>query len=198
MTGDLHNRLYFLRVKIPGEKEMNACENTQNLQLWHERFAHQNKRHVKQILGKMGVSVMDKGNSDLCEGCMYGKAHKLPFPSSNSRTEKTGELVHVDLGGPMEVKSLGGARYYALFRDDYSNYRHAAFLKAKSEAISAVKDFILFVKNQTGNKVKTVRSDRGGEFVNKELSGFFGNKGIKHELTIADCPEQNGKIERDN
>ena len=43
MTRDLYNWLYFLRVKILGEKEMNACKNTQNLQLWHERFAHQNK-----------------------------------------------------------------------------------------------------------------------------------------------------------
>lgn len=38
---------------------------------------------------------------ELCEGCLYGKQSKLPFPVGKSwRASKTLELVHADLCGP--------------------------------------------------------------------------------------------------
>ncbi|KXZ45879.1 hypothetical protein GPECTOR_49g463 [Gonium pectorale] len=47
-------------------------------------------------------------------------------------------------------------------------------------------------------KVKFVRTDRGREYVNKELSEWYGQKGITDQTTTGYAPEQNGVAERLN
>lgn len=57
--------------------------------------------------------------------------------------------------------------------------------------------FIKAAENITGNKIQAIRSDNGKEIINTEIQKLFENNGIKHERTVAYCPEQNGKIERE-
>ncbi|GJV76277.1 putative ribonuclease H-like domain-containing protein [Tanacetum coccineum] len=47
-------------------------------------------------------------------------------------------------------------------------------------------------------KVKTIRSDNGTEFKNKDVIEFCGSKGIKREYSNARTPQQNGVAERKN
>jgi len=54
------------------------------------------------------------------------------------------------------------------------------------------------VKNQTGQKVKVLRSDNGGEYTSKEFKDYLASKGIKHQLSIPRRPKQNGNAERMN
>lgn len=169
----------------------------ENICVWHERFAHQNVSHVKKFLVRNGVSFIDDPNFQ-CEACVVGKHHRLSFKSHNATTTKCGEIVHTDVCGPIQVNSIGGARYFLLLKDGYSHMRFVYFIKAKSEVASKIKSFVEMVNNQTEYKIKTIRSDNGTEFVNSELKMFFENKGIKHELTVAYTPEQNGAIEREN
>ncbi|BFG15695.1 hypothetical protein CerSpe_019690 [Prunus speciosa] len=42
--------------------------------------------------------------------------------------------------------------------------------------------------------IKVFRSDNGGEFVNSALSQFFHTKGVLHETTCPQTPQQNGQI----
>ena len=51
---------------------------------------------------------------------------------------------------------------------------------------------------QTGNQVRKVRSDRGGEYLNQGLSTFLVANNIVHELTSPYSPEQNKVAEREN
>ena len=39
------------------------------------------------------------------------------------------------------------------------------FLRSKGEAEAKLEEFILFMENQTGERLKEIRSDRGGKFV---------------------------------
>lgn len=80
-TGYLRNELYVSNMRVikptqPAQVYLANATNT--LQVYHERFAHQNKRHVKQILKKMDISVAD-GDEKFCDGCTIGKMHRLPF-----------------------------------------------------------------------------------------------------------------------
>lgn len=68
-----------------------------------------------------------------CEACIYGKIHRSVFHQSTSRASKCGEIIHADVCGKMEISSIGGSRYFVLFKDDYSNYRKVFFMKNKSE-----------------------------------------------------------------
>ena len=54
------------------------------------------------------------------------------------------------------------------------------------------------VENQTGRKVKVLRSANGGEYISKEFKDYLTSKGIKHQLSISGCSEQNGAAERMN
>jgi len=46
------------------------------------------------------------------------------------------------------------------------------------------------VENQTGWKVKVLRSDNGGEYTSKEFKDCLASKDIKHQ-SISGRPEQN-------
>ena len=54
------------------------------------------------------------------------------------------------------------------------------------------------VETQTGKKVKSLRSDNGGEYVSKPFQDFCDQKGIKRELSAPCNPPQNGVAERMN
>ncbi len=71
-------------------------------------------------------------------------------------------------------------------------------LAHKSDVPAAVKETIKYLSNQSGCKLKAVRTDNGGEYVNHELVHFFRSHGIQHQTTIPYNPEQNGKAERLN
>lgn len=162
---------------------------------WHQRFAHQNIKYVKDVLNKNNVKY--EKQIDDCHACIEGKQHRLPFQNRLHNTKSPGDLIHMDLCGPMEQPSIGGSRFFLLLKDDYSNYRQVYFLKHKSETAKKIKEFILFTERQMGHKIKVVKSDNGTEFVNEELQIFLTDKGIIHQTTVTYSPEQNGKIERD-
>ena len=54
------------------------------------------------------------------------------------------------------------------------------------------------LKNSSGRKLKTLRTDNGGEFTSTEFENYLKTEGVKHELTVPKTPEQNGVAERLN
>ena len=46
--------------------------------------------------------------------------------------------------------------------------------------------------------MKCLRTDNGGEFISDAFKKYLRNNGIKHELTIPKCPQQNGLAKRSN
>ena len=54
------------------------------------------------------------------------------------------------------------------------------------------------VENISERKIKTLRSDNGGEYTSNEFGNFCKDVGIKRELTTPYNPQQNGVAERKN
>jgi transposase InsO family protein len=94
--------------------------------------------------------------------------------------------------------SLGGCLYYISFTNDYSRETKIEFLKKKSEALTAFKNYKAYVSHQHGVHLRKIRSDRGGEYLSKEFDEYLKNQGIQQQLTIHDSPQQNGVAERLN
>ena len=128
----------------------------------------------------------------------WGKQHRLPFPKPDSKSSRTLELVHMDVCGPFQVTSEGDAKYLATFTDDFSRLSEVLPLKQKSAVAEAVRTTMAKWETQTGNRLKAVRTDRGTEYVNKELTTYFQDSGITHSTTAPYTPEQNGVAERFN
>lgn len=169
--------------------------SSNQLDVWHHKLAHQNIAHVKKVLSNNNINV--SGSELFCDSCVLGKHKRNTFKQSYSRASNVGELFHADLCGPMETTSIGGAKYFLLFKDDCSSYRFVYFLKCKSEVIDKLISFLNLVKNQTGENVKVLRTDGGGEFVNSEIAKLLSELGIVHQISSAYCPEQNGRAERE-
>ncbi|KAL0362007.1 UNVERIFIED_CONTAM: Retrovirus-related Pol polyprotein from transposon TNT 1-94 [Sesamum calycinum] len=53
-------------------------------------------------------------------------------------------------------------------------------------------------RNQTGRKIKTLRSDRGGEYLSGEFIDYLKKKGIVSQWTPPGTPQLNGVAERRN
>ena len=98
----------------------------------------------------------------------------------------------------MSEKLLGGHLYYVTFIDD--NYRKTRLylLKTKYEVFDRFKEFKSEVETIIERKIKTLRSNNGGEYTSKELIAYCKEAGIKKELIIPYYPEQNGFPERKN
>ena len=89
---------------------------------------------------------------------------KKPFPSSDNKAKEILEIVHSDVCGLMSSNSLSKYAYYVSFIDDYYYKAWIYFLKTTDEVFSKFKEFKALVENHTENKIKTLRSDNGGEF----------------------------------
>ena len=105
------------------------------------------------------------------------------------------EIVHSDIL-TVSHPSLGGSKYILTFVDDHSRKLFVYFLRNKSDVFSKFKEFHVAVERQTSLKLKTLRTDNGGEYVSREFGGYLSSHGIQHQRTVPHTPQQNGIAER--
>jgi transposase InsO family protein len=170
--------------------------------LWHRRLGHLNFDHLiklKNLEAVKDLPRISKPQDSVCKPCQVGKLTRTQFKSkSSTSTEKPLQLVHMDLCGPSRQEGTGKENYFMLIIDDYSRLTWVSFLKEKAEAFEKFKIFKALTENQTGKRLKVVRSDRGGEFMSSDFKEFCDKHGIKREYTIPGTPQQNGVVERQN
>ena len=71
-------------------------------------------------------------------------------------------------------------------------------MKTKSEVFKRFQEFRALVETQTGRKIKSLRSDNGGEYTLGEFVDYCAEAGIRREFTVPYNPQQNGVAERKN
>lgn len=135
---------------------------------------------------------------ELCTGCLVAKQTRKPFPSQSKFCSKEAlELVHGDICGPIAPSTPGGNKYVFLLVDDWSRVMWAYLLKYKDEAFGVFKKFRALVETQD-RKIRTFRTDRGGEFMSKDFTLYCEEAGIARHFTAPYSPQQNGVVERRN
>ncbi|SGY54708.1 BQ5605_C006g03900 [Microbotryum silenes-dioicae] len=82
------------------------------------------------------------------------------------------------------------------FIDDFSRKAWAFPLLRKSDALAAFQRWKAEVENASGAKIKTLRSDNGGEYT--AFNKFCAEQGIRRDKSVPYTPEQNGRAERLN
>lgn len=193
----LTNGVY--KLMMP-ENVLAACGAVSS-ELWHRRLGHVNSQYLNQMTSAVeGIKLSEKSDTSKssCPVCCQGKQSRLPFTNVGTRSTEKLALVHTDICGPMEVMSMGGSKYFLLFVDDYTRYIFVYFLQNKNQALKCFKNFKALVENQLNKKIKTLRSDNGLEFCNREFDTYLQNEGINHQKTNPYTPEQNGLCERTN
>ncbi|CAL8078306.1 unnamed protein product [Prunus armeniaca] len=165
------NRLFPLKIKT-----VQAClfAKEDDLWRWHYRYGHLNFKGLRTLHQKGMVTGLPEITppSKVCEECIIGKHKRDYFPSGKAaRAQSILEMVHFDLCGPINPISNGNKKYFISFTDDFSRKTW---------------------------KIKTLRTDCGGEYCSKEFDAFCKEKGIKRQLTTAYTPQQNDVSERKN
>ncbi|GJS27202.1 retrotransposon protein, putative, ty1-copia subclass [Tanacetum coccineum] len=107
-------------------------------------------------------------------------------------------LIHTDVCGPFRIVSRQGASYFVTFTDDFSRYGYVYLLKHKHEVFETFKVFQKEVENQLGKTIKSLRSDRGGEYMSQEFLDHLKEHGIIAHRTPPYTPQNNGVSERRN
>jgi len=98
----------------------------------------------------------------------------------------------------MSVRARRGANYFITFIDDYSRYGYVYLLSHHYEALDVFKHFVVEVETQLERRVKTLRTDRGHEYLSNLFKGFCEEKGIRRKLTILGTPQQNSVAKHRN
>ncbi|GJT86819.1 putative ribonuclease H-like domain-containing protein [Tanacetum coccineum] len=146
--------------------------------LWHRRLGHINFKNINKLKGKQ---------------------HKASYKTKLVNSiNKPLHMLHMDLFGPTNVKSLMKKSYCLVVTDDFSRFSWVFFLATKDETSGILKTFITGIENQLDHKVKVMRCDNGTEFKNSVMNQFCDIKGIKREFSIARTPQQNSVAERKN
>ena len=65
-------------------------------------------------------------------------------------------------------------------------------MKNKSDAFETSKKWKVMVKTEKSLKVKCLRSNNGGEYINGGFSEYCATQGIRMEKTILGTSQQNG------
>ncbi|GJR11459.1 retrovirus-related pol polyprotein from transposon TNT 1-94 [Tanacetum coccineum] len=168
--------LYFITLQdtsTPNPICLMAKATSSQAWLWHRRLSHLNFDTINLLLKYDIVTDLPKlkfVKDHLCSSYELGKAKQ----------------------------SFNGKKYVLVIVDDYSRYTWTHFLRSKDETPEVLIDFLKLVQRGLHAQVRTVRTDKGTEFLNKTLHAYFAQDGIEHQTSIARTPKQNVVVERRN
>ena len=134
---------------------------------------------------------------DGCRGCLAGKMRRCNYGHRGINKGKTpGEELHMDTFfvqvGEGKAKHM---EYGLTISDSYTKLKWFARLTRKDEAPAIIKAAIKEAETQFGCRVKRLRMDGGGEFINGHIKTWCEDKGIVAQWPPAETPKLNGVAE---
>jgi transposase InsO family protein len=72
------------------------------------------------------------------------------------------------------------------------------FLEKKSETFKTFKKFKVMVEKMTGKNIRSLRSNRGSEYLSNQFKSYCENHGIRRFLTAPYTPQQDDVTKRKN
>ena len=88
--------------------------------------------------------------------------------------------------------------YFVVFIDDYSRCTWLFLMKTRAELFSIFQKFHTEIRTQFNTSICILRSDNAKEYISTLLSSFMSSHVIRHQLSCAYTPQQNGMAERKN
>ncbi|GJZ04381.1 reverse transcriptase domain-containing protein, partial [Tanacetum coccineum] len=172
--------------------------NLDSALLWHYRLGHISNKRIEKLQQDGLLNSTDIHSFEKCVSCMSRKMARKPYSHQVERAKDLLKLIHTDVCGPFRTVSRQGASYFVTFTDDFSRYGYVYLLKHKHEVFETFKVFQKEVENQLGKTIKSLRSDRGGEYMSQEFLDHLKEHGILSHRTPPYTPQHNGVSKRRN
>jgi hypothetical protein len=168
-------------------------DSNNNLHVWHCRLGHPSFSRMNFLSSTMPHVSHSCTDVHTCSVCPLAKQKRLPFPNNTHLSSKSFDLLHVDIWGPYHVPTVEGYKYFLTLVDDCTRTTWIYLMKAKSDTRSLLISFITMIQTQFHTMLKQIRSDNGQEF---HLPEFYASKGIIHQHSCVETPQQNSVVER--
>ena len=120
------------------------------------------------------LDPLDFLDFDMCVNCIKGKQTNVRRFSTN-RSIDILELIHTDIYRPFPKASWNGQQYFITFIDDFSRYGYLYLIHEKSRSLDVFKNFKAEVENQLSKRIKSFKSDRGGEYYSRYMTVQVNN-----------------------
>jgi hypothetical protein len=139
--------------------------------MWHERMGHMSTHALKCYKDSIKGITLDPSEKDFmpCPSCKLRKQTCSHFLGSSKHSDWRLQIVHSDLAGPMQTRSIQGSQYIAMFIDDYSRHGAVYFLKSKDQCAATFKKFLAWAENQSLECICALHSDCGGEYLSSTV-----------------------------
>ncbi|GJW35155.1 retrotransposon protein, putative, ty1-copia subclass [Tanacetum coccineum] len=179
------------------------CNTTQGLRGSRKQkpgalILHISKKRIVKLQHNGLINPTDLRAFEKCISCMSGKTARKPYTHQVKRAKYLLRLIHTDVCGLFRIMSRQGASYFVTFTDDFSRYGYVYMLKHKHEVFETFKVFQKEVENQLGKTIKSLRSDRGGEYISQEFLEHLKEHGIIAHRTPPYTLQHNGVSRRRN
>ncbi|KAK8951274.1 hypothetical protein KSP39_PZI003194 [Platanthera zijinensis] len=197
--GTRRGGLYYLDDFSPGKANyMHHQTSNQERQiwLWHRRLGHPSFSYLRHLLPNLFSHVRHVDFN--CDTCIKAKSQRASYSASLNKTNTPFALIHSDMWGPSPIPTSTGHRWFVIFVDDCTRMTWLYPLKTKDEVFTVFQTFHVMVQTQFASKIKILRSDNGGEFINKNFQAYLQQHGLIHETSCSQTPQQNGVAERKN
>src|SRR4051812_17741618 len=195
-SGFVNENLYVLSDSVSVPVLLNNDIASESMK-WHSRLGHIGQDRLSRLVKSGLTGSLTEVTLPTCESCLAGKATRKSFGKAR-RASAPLDLIHSDICGPMSARNRTNAPYFITFIDDYSRYGYIYLIAHKSEALKCFEAYLNEVENKLERKVKTLRTDRGREYLSDQFKELCEKKGIVRQLTMPYTPQQNGVAERRN
>ena len=175
------------------EREL-SFENVQKL---HHYFGHCSKEKLENLIkraGKMSKGVKEFINNvyDNCEACNV-ITNRKPKPAVAIPVAKNlNDIVTIDL----KEYGSGAHKYIVYAIDRFSRLTVGKFIGDKKP--ETIGSFLMEKWISVFGRMRMLHSDRGGEFVNEDITRLAEYLDVKLTNTAAHSPNQNGCNERNH
>ncbi|XP_058746950.1 uncharacterized protein LOC131619928 [Vicia villosa] len=179
-----------INVRLPNGHSL-LVKYSGTIALWNFGLGHLSQNRLSASHSLYPCIVLN--NKDVCDICHYARQRKLPYNDSTSRALHPYDMIHFDIWGSLDIKSLHGHSYFLIAVDDCNRYIWITLMKTKSEARQHVINFVKLIEKQYAARVKTVKTDNGPEF---NMLEFYATNGIVHQTSCVESSQQNGTVKR--
>jgi hypothetical protein len=112
-------------------------QSSSRLWKWHRTLGHLSFDLLCRLSGLgllLVLPLLKFENNLICALCCHGKMIDASHsPVNTMMTEQPRQLLHMDIVGLSQVRSMGGKWYVLVIIDDYSRYSWVFFLESKDE-----------------------------------------------------------------
>jgi hypothetical protein len=175
---------------------------TMSLELFHERMGHLNFADCQRLASQQGVKLTNTKDI-VCAVCEKTKQSKQPIQNLAERsTVKPGEVIHVDIKGPIEDAAYNRAKFALVVVDEATRMCAVKDMKSKDQAVNALRDIFNAFATMPGShpiivgEGSTMHTDSEAVLKSKDMLAFLAAQHISTRAAPPYTHERNGIAER--